>query len=126
MRDRQSELGDAVVVVIAFSGPEHVAAYQRERLAPMTVLIDEDRVAYRDYGLGRGSVRKVWGAKIWWAYLKLIARGRRFRWPVGDTLQLGGDFVVGRDGRLLYVFRSSDPDDRPSVDDLIAAVRGSR
>jgi alkyl-hydroperoxide reductase/thiol specific antioxidant family protein len=126
VRDRQSEFGDAAVAVIAFSAPEYVAAYQRERLAPMTVLIDEHRVAYRDYGLGRGSVWKVWGPKIWWAYLKLIARGRRFQRPVDDTLQLGGDFVVGRDGRLLYGFRSSDPDDRPPVDDLIAAVRRSR
>ena len=126
MRDRLSEFGDAVVVVIAFSAPEHVAAYQRERLAPLTVLIDEDRVAYRAYGLARGSVWKVWGPKIWWAYLKLIARGRRFRRPVEDTLQLGGDFVVGRDGRLLYCFRSADPDDRPPVDELIAAAREPR
>jgi hypothetical protein len=36
---------------------------------------------------------------------------------------LGGDFVVGRDGRVAYAFRSTDPDDRPPVDDLIAAVR---
>ncbi|MEW6473853.1 MAG: AhpC/TSA family protein [Actinomycetota bacterium] len=126
MRDRLSHFGDAVVVAIAFSAPEHVAAYQREQLAPLTVLIDEDRIAYRAYGLGQGSVWKVWGPKIWWAYLKLIARGRRLQRPVDDTLQLGGDFVVGRDGRLLYAFRSADPDDRPPVDDLIAAVRRSR
>ena len=125
MRDRLSQFGDAVVVVIAFSAPEHVAAYQRERLAPLAVLIDEDRVVYRAYGLGRGSVWKVWGPKTWWAYLKLIARGRRLQRPVDDTFQLGGDFVVGRDGRLLYGFRSADPDDRPAVDDLIAAVRRS-
>jgi hypothetical protein len=125
VRDRLGEFGDAVVVVIAFSAPEHVAAYQRERAAPLTVLIDEERVAYRAYGLGRGSVWKVWGPKTWWAYLKLIGRGRRFQRPVEDTLQLGGDFVVGRDGRLLYGFWSADPDHRPPVDDLIAAVRRS-
>jgi peroxiredoxin len=123
VRDRLGEFGDAAVVVIAFSAPEHVAAYQRERLAPLTVLIDRQCVAYRAYGLGRGAVWRVWGPKVWWAYLRLIRSGRRFRWPTDDTLQLGGDFVVGRDGRLQYVFRSADPDDRPSVDDLVAAVR---
>ena len=123
MRDRLGEFGDAAVVVIAFSAPEHVAAYQRDRLAPLPVLIDEERVAYRAYGLGRGSVWTVWGPKVWWAYLRLIRSGRRFRWPTDDTLQLGGDFVVGRDGRLQYVLQSADPDDRPSVDDLIAATR---
>lgn len=125
MRDRLSEFGDAVVVVIAFSAQEHVEAYQRGRLAPLAVLIDEHRDAYRAYGLSRGSVWKVYAPKIWWAYLKLMVRGRRFRWPVDDTLQLGGDFVVGRDGRLQYCFRSADPDDRPPVEDLIASVRAS-
>lgn len=123
MRERLSEFGDAEVVVIAFAAAEHVAAYQRERLAPLPVLIDETRSAYRSYGLGRGSAWKVWGPKIWWAYARLIRRGRRLRRATEDTLQLGGDFVVGRDGTLVYVLRSADPDDRPSVDDLLAAIR---
>ena len=123
MRERLSEFGDVEVVVIAFAAPDHVAAYQREQLAPLTVLVDTSRAAYRAYGLGRGSVRTVWGPKVWWAYARLIRRGRRFHRPTEDTLQLGGDFVVGRDGRLAYVFRSDDPDDRPTVDELLGAVR---
>jgi hypothetical protein len=123
VRERLTEFGDAEVVVIAFAAADHVAAYQRERLAPLPVLVDDTRATYRAYGLGRGSVRKVWGPKIWWAYARLIAKGRRFRRPTADTLQLGGDFVVGRDGRLAYVFRSDDPDDRPTVDELVAALR---
>jgi alkyl-hydroperoxide reductase/thiol specific antioxidant family protein len=123
VRGRLSEFGDAEVVVIAFAAPGYVAAYQRDRLAPLTVLVDESRQVYRAYGLGRGSVRTVWGPKTWWAYAKLIRQGRRFQRPTEDTLQLGGDFVVGRDGRLVYVFRSADPDDRPTVDDLLVAVR---
>lgn len=123
MRDRLDEFGDAVVVVVAFSAPDYVAAYQREQLAPLVVLIDEERVAYRAYGLGRGPVWRVWGPKVWWAYVRLIRQGRRFQRPTEDTLQLGGDFVVGRDGRVVYTFRSADPDDRPPVDDLVAAVR---
>jgi peroxiredoxin len=123
VRDRLDEFGDAVVVVIAFSAPDHVATYQREQLAPLVVLLDGDRAAYRAYGLGRGPVWKVWGPKVWLAYGRLIRRGRRFQRPTEDTLQLGGDFVIGPDGRVAYAFRSADPDDRPSVDDLIAAVR---
>jgi peroxiredoxin len=125
VRDRLSEFGDAEIVVVAFAAPDRVAAYQRERLAPLAVLVDPTRAVYRAYGLGRGSVRKVWGPKTWWAYAKLIRRGRHFQLPTEDTLQLGGDFVVGRDGRLVYVFRSDDPDDRPTVDDLLVAVRNA-
>lgn len=125
MRDRLEDFGDALVVVIAFSSPAFVATYQRERLAPLAVLIDETRATYRAYGLGRGSVWRVWGPKVWCSYAKLLRKGRRFRRPTEDTLQLGGDFVVGRDGRLTYAFRSRDPDDRPSVDDLLSAVHRS-
>lgn len=124
MRSRLDEFDDALVVVICFSAPDYVATYQRERLAPMTVLVDEDRRSYRAYGFGRGSVRTVWGPKVWLAYARLLVAGRRVRRPVEDTLQLGGDVVVGRDGRIAYVFRSTDPDDRPSVDELLAAVAG--
>lgn len=123
MRDRLDEFGDAAVAVITFSAPEQVAAYQRTLLAPLPVLVDQARAGYADYGLGRGTVWAVWGPKTWRAYVRLLGRGRRFQRPTEDTLQLGGDFVVGRDGRLAYAFRSEDPDDRPSVDELLAAVR---
>lgn len=125
MRSRLEEFGDAEVVVICFSAPDHVAAYQREQLAPMTVLVDENRSTYRAYGFGRGSVRRVWGLRTWRAYVRLVRTGRRFQRPTEDTLQLGGDVVVDRGGTISYVFRSSEPDDRPSVDELLDAVRRS-
>lgn len=125
MRSRLEEFGDVEVVVIFFSGPEYVAAYQAERLHPMTVLVDEERASYRAYGFRRGSVRRVWGLRTWRAYARLLRAGRRFERPTEDTLQLGGDVVVDRDGRISYVFRSSDPADRPSVDELLDAVRRS-
>ena len=81
MRDRLDEFGDAVVAVISFSAPEHVARYQRERLAPLDVVVDEQRVAYTAFGLGRGSVLRVWGPKAWLEYGRLLRQGRRFQRP---------------------------------------------
>ncbi len=123
MRDRLDEFGDAVVVVVTFGPPDRVLTYQREMLDPLTVLLDEDRSVYLAYGLGRGRVWKVWGPAVWWAYVRLLREGWRLQWPTGDTLQLGGDFVVDRHGRLVYVHRSDDPDDRPSVDELVSLAR---
>ncbi len=123
MRDRLDDFGDAAVVVIAFSAPEHIAAYQRDRLSPLVVLVDQDRRSYRAYALGKGSVWSVWGPNVWLAYARLLRKGRRLQRPTDDTLQLGGDFVVGRDGSVAFAFSSSDPDDRPSVDDLVSATR---
>lgn len=125
MRSRLDEFGDADVVVICFSAPDYVAAYQRDRLQPMTVVVDETRTSYRAYGFGRGSVRTVWGLRTWRAYARLLRAGRRLHRPTEDTLQLGGDVVVDRVGTISYLFRSADPDDRPSVDDLLDAVRRS-
>jgi peroxiredoxin len=122
VRDRCNEFGDAALAVITFGAPERAAAYQQELLAPLPVLVDQDRSTYQAYGLGRGGIWSVWGPRTWRAYARLIVRGRRFHRPTDDTLQLGGDFVIGRDGRVLYAFRSADPDDRPTVDTLIAAA----
>ena len=124
MRDRLDEFGDAVVALVCFSAPEPVLRYQQRQLVPLEVLVDEDRVAYTAFGLGRGPWWRVWGPGTWKAYGELMRRGRRFRRPTEDTLQLGGDFVIGRDGRVTYAYRSEHPADRPPVDELIAAVRG--
>lgn len=122
MRDHLDRLGDAAVAVITFSQWQELAAY-RDRLAlPFPVLSDPDRTQYRAFGLGRGTYREVYGLGTIRLYTRLIRRGRRFRLPDQDTLQLGGDAVIGRDGRLRYVYRSRSPDTRPAVADLVAAV----
>jgi peroxiredoxin len=123
VRDRLEEFGDAEVVLITFTRTRNLAGYRSRFVAPLTVVADEDRHVYRDFGLGRGPWRRVWGPATVRRYIELVRAGGRMQRPQEDTLQLGGDFVVGRDGRLVYVFRSKGPDDRPSVDELVAAVR---
>ena len=124
MRDRIEELGDAEVALVLFTRRRNLRGYRSRFGLPYSVVTSEDRAAYRAYGLGRGPVWRVYGARVLRRYAELLRRGRRLERPTEDTLQLGGDFVVGRDGRLAYVFRSSGPDDRPPVDDLVRSVRG--
>ncbi len=98
MRDRLDELGDAVVALVTFTRARNLRGYRSRLRLPVAVLADEDRSAYEAYGLH----------------------------PTDDeTLQLGGDLVVGRDGRLHYVHRSTGPGDWPPVDSLIAAVQST-
>ena len=58
-------------------------------------------------------------------YLRTLLRGRlRYRPDTGeDVVQLGGDFVLDRDRRLVYADRSADPADRPPAEVLLRAVR---
>lgn len=123
MRDRLDDLGDAAVALVTFA-PRRVLRGYRARLGlPYPVLADEDRSAYRAYGFGRGPWWRVWGVATVRRYAELLRRGRRLERVRGDTLQLGGDVVVGRDGRIVLIHRSTGPADRPPVDDLVAAVR---
>jgi peroxiredoxin len=123
VRDRLNDFGEAEVVVITFTRQRNLRGYRSRFAAPLTVVTDEDRATYRAYGLGRASLARVYGLGVLKQYGQLMRKGARLQRPTEDTRQLGGDFVVGRSGRLTYVFRSEGPDDRPAVDDLLAAVR---
>ena len=39
-----------------------------------------------------------------------------------DVLQLGGDFVLSGDRRLIYAHRSADPIDRPAAETLVEVM----
>nr|MBA2624436.1 hypothetical protein [Acidimicrobiia bacterium] len=123
MRDRLDELDDAEVVLVLFTAARNLRGYRSRLALPYSVVTSEDRSAYRDYGLPRGSMARVWGWRTVREYGRLLRKkDAHLERPTEDTLQLGGDFVVGGDGRLVYAFRSEGPDDRPPVDDLVAAV----
>lgn len=126
MRDRLTELGDStVVVMITFTDPDNIAEYQRANSLPFPILLDPKRDTYRAYGLDRGSLRRVWGWRTAKSYIEILRRDGRggLKRPTEDTFQLGGDFIIGADGDLAWGFWSEGPDDRPSVDDLIAEIR---
>jgi peroxiredoxin len=120
--DRLAEFSNAAVGLITFTRPRNLRGFRHRLGLAYPVLADETLVVYRAYGLRRGSLWRVWGLGAIRAYARLLRRGGRLERPTGDTLQLGGDFVVDRDGRLAYTYRSRGPDDRPSVDDLLNAV----
>lgn len=124
MCERLDEFGDADIAVVMFDGTARLPEYRSHHGIPERVrlLADPDRLAYEAFSLSRGSLWAVWGPKTWLAYLRLIRGGRKYQRHEGDTLQLGGDFVVGRSGIVTYAYRPPDPDARPSVDALLAAL----
>lgn len=125
MSDRIDELGtETNVVLITFTDPTNLDAYADTNELPFPILVDPDREGYRAYGLGRGSVARMYGRKALGRYLEIFRSDglRGLRFPTEDTLQLGGDFVIDPAGNLSYGFWGSGPDDRPSVDELINAI----
>jgi peroxiredoxin len=120
--DRLREFDEASVVLITFTRQRNLRAFRRLLGLGDPVLADETRAVYAAYGLGRGPWWRIWSWRTLRAYARLLRAGHRLRRPTEDTRQLGGDFVVDPGGRIVYGYRSRRPDDRPAVDELIAAV----
>jgi hypothetical protein len=62
---------------------------------------------------------------VWRQYWRLLRSGERLRHAGRDTLQLGGDFVIGPDGRLVYS-RPQEADDRPPVGVLLRTLEAAQ
>lgn len=122
-RDRIEALGGAVVFVV-----HDDAARVREGLLRgldvfFPVLVDRERRAYEAWGMGRSSVAGVWlDPRVWLRYARLLAGGHPPLRLGGDTLQLGGDFVVDPAGVVTYA-RPQKRDDRPPVGVLLDELR---
>ena len=126
VRDRHDRLrragGQALFVV--HDEPDRVRHVLLADLEPppFPILVDAERRAYTAWGLGRAAWRHIWlDPNVWRQYATLLRSGQRIRGAGADVLQLGGDFVVGPDGRLVYA-RPQRRDDRPPVGRLLKAV----
>lgn len=87
-----------------------------------TVLLDRDRTAYKAYQLERSRLRSYHPRVVWIYVKRWFQRGEFFDSHGDDTSQLGGDFIVDRQGILRLVHPSHDPTDRPSVDALVDVI----
>ena len=123
-RDEIQSAG-AQVLLVSFEDQSSTELFADDVEFDWPILVDEARAAYAAYGLTRASAARVWLSPRTVAfYLRELLGGRRLRRPVGDTAQLGGDFIVDRAGRIAFAHRSLEPADRPSVEVILAALRG--
>ncbi len=123
MRDRLDEIADTTIAAITFARADRLAAHRAHLGLPFPLLADPEREVYRRFGLERAPLWRVYNPGTLRLYGQLLRRGRRLRRPVDDTRQLGGDFVIDATGRLAAAFRPRSPDDRPPIDELVAATR---
>ena len=113
---------DAAVLVVSFDSAPDVAEFCRSHAWPFPCLVDEQRAAYRAYGLTQGSWLRTLTPRALAPYIRLMFSGRSVRAAPGqDIRQRGGDFVVGRDGRLTLAHASDDPADRPDIASIVEA-----
>ncbi|MCB8961809.1 MAG: AhpC/TSA family protein [Ardenticatenales bacterium] len=106
------------VVAVSFGNPYWARAWLNETGAPFPVWLDPERQSYELLGLGR-SFWHSWGPRQLWYYARAVLKGAEMHEYRGDTLQLGGDMIVDRTGRIRYLYRSQASTDRPPVAELL-------
>ena len=109
----------ADVVAISFEPRDRLFQLTRQLQLPFPILSDPERDVYAAYRLAQGNLLKIFSLKTIWIYVKHFARGRRYEHATSDWRQLGGDFILGEDGTVLFEHRGQTPSDRPSVASLI-------
>lgn len=114
------------LVVVSQAAPDVLASFVRRYPKPYPVVGDPNRMAYQAFGLDRTSWLNILRPDVLLMYLWRMLTGTRVRVPYRgeDVLQLGGDFIVARSGRVVFAYRSKVATDRPSVAALLAAVPG--
>ena len=86
-------------------------------------LADPERAAYDAFGLTRrGDLGDVMGPKILGAGIRALRYGVGLPGKGQDIRQLGGAFVIDRDGALRLAQRAATSADRATVDSLLAAL----
>jgi peroxiredoxin len=111
------------VLVVSFTPPAKMKAFIERHPLPFRIVSDPNRDAYRAFALGRTSVGAFFRPGVLWRYLRGVFRGYGPAKPVDDDMmQLGGDFLIDAEGRLAWSRPSHEPTDRPSANELQAAM----
>lgn len=125
MREAEADLEalNVDVAVVTFDVGLLAEGYAMETGLSWPLLLDRERTLYRAYGMLSARSWVLYAPSPVWAYLKLLAKGRRLRRAGGDIRQRGGDVLVDPAGivRLHHVGRG--PAHRPSVASILDIVR---
>jgi len=111
------------IIVISFAEPERLAQYEAQHQWPFVVLADPNRTAYDAFALKRLSWLQVFSPATVKLYWRLLREGKkREDYGKDDIYQSGGDFLIDRDGNVLFSHRSQDPADRPTAKKLLEII----
>ncbi|XP_064859344.1 uncharacterized protein LOC135561558 [Oncorhynchus nerka] len=113
------------VVVVSFGCREGALHWLAETGCQYDMVLDPHRKVYSVFGL-RASLKKVLNFNNMLLYAEYVVANLEF--PRGlpsiedDMFQLGGDFVLDDQGRVLFSHCCDSPIDRPAVEDILKAL----
>jgi len=111
------------IIIVSFAEPERLVPYQEHHHWPFVILADPKRIAYQAFVLKRLSLLGVFSPSTLKLYFKLWREGKKFQnYGKDDYYQAGGDFLINREGNILFAHRSQNPADRPPTAKLLEAI----
>ncbi len=114
---------DVGVILVAFSDPELLMSkMMRDVNVPFLLLLDRSRESYVRWGLGPFHLKALLAPGLYSGLFKVIFKRHALMAPTLEPIQMGGDFVVDRAGKLAFVNRMRSLHDRAHVQDMLAAV----
>ncbi|MBI2609088.1 MAG: AhpC/TSA family protein [Deltaproteobacteria bacterium] len=111
------------IIIVSFSEGLKLQEYIEYYKWIFPIYSDAERKIYKLFGLGRARKTQIFTFGVIWKYLKLIAQGKKLKKTNEDVYQLGGDFMIDGKGILQYCFESENPDDRPSIEELLKTAK---
>lgn len=111
------------LAAVGIGEPKHARRYCG-RLAPsVTCVANKTLEAYRAFGLKQGSLLQLAGPQVFLAGARAVAGGAVQGEATGNTLMLGGVFVIDQRGVIRFADYDEYAGDHPDFDDILAAVR---
>jgi len=108
------------VVVVTFESLEGAKNWIEETGSNLPVYVDPNRKMYDLFGLSR-SISKVFHSEVMRYYGEGLVKQGSVPQSHGqsDFLQMGGDFTVSQDGKLVFSYPSQNASDRPHIKDIL-------
>lgn len=119
---KEIDLLNTNIVAVSFGTPYWANAWLEETQAPFPIWLDVEKQSYELYGMTSSALR-AWGVRNLWYYAQAIAKGEQLKEHRGDTSQMGGNFIVDKDGIVQFAYPSKNPTDRPEISQLLDTLR---
>ena len=111
------------VLAVSFETTESTRNYVKASSLEWPILLDNQKILYRYFGMRTAGFWDIWGYRTWKAYFKELLRGRLPQKGEGDIQQRGGNVILDADGRVRLHHISKGPGDRPAVEHLLQVLK---
>jgi hypothetical protein len=121
-REKGFQLQGARIAAIGLGNLEYARLFRQDTGITFPLLIDADRVAYREMNLRTGSVFQIFRADNREARTRASTAGHKQHKLGKNPFQLGGSFIFAPGNVDLYAHVSATFGDNAPMADLLAAL----